>query len=139
MPLTPKPRKPRRSAKPKKLANLRQRYLTRTKNKASPEAEFQGWLIELCDELEIEICHYYDSRTCTTRGFPDCVITDGTHLLVLELKSAVGKPGINQPWWIQAFKNAGVEAWFAKPIDKPRIEKILRSWKSVSGVKSDND
>ena len=89
------------------------------------EAVFQEKVIALCHSHNYKCFHIGDSRTVTERGFPDCVITNGLRMLILELKSDVGEFGENQAWWLDSFRNAGVSAAMVRPASYESIHEWL--------------
>jgi hypothetical protein len=49
-------------------------------------------------------------------GFPDLVMTKGSRLLVVELKADnAARVPVEQIAWLQAFRDAGAEAWIWRP------------------------
>jgi hypothetical protein len=74
-----------------------------------------GWLIY----------HTYDSRK-SEPGFPDTVMTDGTSLLIYELKDNHRKPTHEQETWLNLLAHTGkVECGIWRPRDLPAITERL--------------
>jgi hypothetical protein len=78
-------------------------------------AKRYGWLLY----------HTHDSRN-SEAGFPDCVLTNGTRVFWVELKSATGKMTEEQALWIEMLRHAGQEVFIWRPADRPNIEALLR-------------
>ncbi len=69
--------------------------------------------------------HTYDSRKSET-GFPDLVLTNGTNLLMYELKTNTGKPTPEQDRWLNLLAHTGlVECGIWRPRDFPQITERL--------------
>lgn len=61
--------------------------------------------------------HTHDSRR-SEGGFPDLVLTDGTSLLMYELKTNTGKPTMEQERWLSLLTRTGkVECGIWRPRD----------------------
>lgn len=59
------------------------------------------------------------------RGFPDLILLRGNVIHAWELKTGRGKPTAEQEDWLQAFRDAGVDAKIVRPQDWPAIEAAL--------------
>lgn len=58
------------------------------------------------------------------KGFPDLVLVRD-RIVIAELKSATGRPSIEQVEWIAVLKRAGVETYIWRPGSWPEIEATL--------------
>jgi hypothetical protein len=76
-----------------------------------------GWLLY----------HTYDSRK-SEPGFPDTCLTNGTDILLYELKDNVRKPTREQEQWLNMLAHTGkVECGIWRPRDWPTIvERLTR-------------
>ena len=59
-------------------------------------------------------------------GFPDCVLIKPGRVIFAELKAAKGKVTPEQEVWLQAAKNAGIEAYCWRPSMIEEIEGVLK-------------
>jgi len=64
--------------------------------------------------------HTHDSRR-SPEGFPDLVLTNGTSVLFVELKTATGKLTAAQARWLTLLEHAGQECAVWRPSDWPAI------------------
>lgn len=93
------------------------------------ERDFQRMIIELATLLRYSVYHVYDSRMCTTAGFPDlCLLRESPPRYVMaELKSDRGRVTLVQQRWIDGLKASGVEAYIWRPAMWETIVEILRA------------
>ena len=86
-----------------------------------PEALLLAHVRQLAKTYAWELYHTYRS-TKSEPGFPDVVLTDGTSLLMMELKTNTGKPTADQARWLSLLAHTGqVECGIWRPRDMPRI------------------
>lgn len=99
------------------------------------EGEFQESIIQLAKLHGWLIAHFRPARTASGwrtpvsadgAGFPDLILTRNGKLLVVELKSKMGKLSAAQERWLEAFRqveNIGVYVW--RPGDTEEIIRVL--------------
>jgi len=95
------------------------------------EADFQQRIIDLA---QFRGWHVYHARPARTEkgwrtpgqgnhGLPDLVLARSGAVILAELKSAKGKPTIDQLSWLAA---AGPHGYLWRPADWPAIVEVLR-------------
>lgn len=102
------------------------------------EKEFQRSVDELAKALGFELrYHTFDSRR-SAKGFPDLVLvsTDRARVVLLELKSEIGKLTFEQRFWLEALTLCGLEAYAVWPRDFDAIVKGLQTadWSGLQGA-----
>src|SRR5258706_10722087 len=88
------------------------------------EREWQAQVVQLARTLGWDhIYHTHDSRS-SEPGFPDLVLVR-ERVVYLELKTDTGKLSAAQEGWIAALVRARAEVYVCRPMDLPRLAKIL--------------
>lgn len=80
-------------------------------------AEVFGWL------------YYHTHRSqYSPSGYPDCTMIRGNRLVICELKVGKNQPSPEQAEWLEAFAEAGAEAylWRESDDDWAEIQEVLR-------------
>lgn len=80
-----------------------------TKQPVMTEAQMQKGLIAAAKSLGYK-CYHTQYSIGSERGFPDLHIVGHGKQFVFELKGPRGRPGPHQEEWIQAYREAGVQA-----------------------------
>ncbi len=92
------------------------------------EADFQRQIIELAELMGWQWFHAWDMIK-NTPGFPDLVLLhpEWHRVAFWELKSAIGKPTLDQERWIYALQrvHGQIDAAFLRPADWDRVEAYL--------------
>ncbi len=91
------------------------------------EADFQSQVLQLAGLLRWRRAHFRPGlnrrgewQTAVQgdgAGFPDLILVRGDRLLAVELKSELGKTTPEQATWLEAFAQAGIEAYVWRPSD----------------------
>ena len=98
------------------------------------ESAFQKHVIALAKHHAWRVAHFRPARTskgwrtavsADGAGFPDLILTRGTRLIAAELKRKGGKLTDLQDQWLNAFTDAGAEAYLWTPDDIEDIENVL--------------
>ena len=94
--------------------------------KAMTEADLQSSVKQLAELRGWLHFHVFDSRRCEP-GWPDSVMLRGPRIVVAELKREGRKPEPTQRLWLDAFEEAGAEAYHWQPSDwfSRRIDEVL--------------
>lgn len=88
----------------------------------TPEGVLLAEIRKLAHPLGWQSYHTHDSRRSES-GFPDLILTDGTSLLMYELKTNTGKPTEAQQMWLNLLEHTGkVECGIWRP----------RQWADIS-------
>jgi VRR-NUC domain len=91
----------------------------------TPEGSLLARVRRLATENGWLTFHTYDSRR-SEYGFPDLVCTDGTAVLMYELKTNTGKLTPEQQRWLSLLEHTGkVECGVWRPRDWPQISARL--------------
>jgi hypothetical protein len=86
-----------------------------------PEAVLLSQIRAQAKQTGWKLYHTYRS-TRSEEGFPDLVLTDGTSILIYELKTNTGKPTAAQAQWLALLAQTGqVETGLWRPRDLPQI------------------
>jgi hypothetical protein len=92
---------------------------------ATPEGELLHAIRRMAHPLGWSSYHTHDSRKSES-GFPDLVLTDGTSLLMYELKTNTGKPTEEQATWLHLLAHTGkVECGIWRPSQWAEISERL--------------
>lgn len=101
---------------------------------AVSEAELQEQVIELARLLRWRVAHFRPAMTKhgwrtpvagDGKGFPDLVLVRD-RVVVVELKSEVGRVSDDQAEWLGAFEAAGVLALVVRPSSFDELVAVLR-------------
>ena len=95
------------------------------------EAEFQRAVIDTAKAFRWKVAHYRPAKTDKGwrtpleghAGCPDLILARNGHVLLVELKSAAGKPTPSQAAWLQ---EAGSNGRLWRPKDWPQIVTTLQ-------------
>jgi hypothetical protein len=91
----------------------------------APEGVLLARVRQLAKMYAWELYHTYRS-TRSEPGFPDTVLTDGTDVLMMELKTNTGKATAEQSRWLSLLAHTGkVECGIWRPRDALAIEARL--------------
>ena len=92
------------------------------------EADFQKRVEELAEQHGWLFHHCHEPRKCAGGGgFPDLIIVGHGRALAAELKSASGKPSVEQTRWLIEWQKAGFAAYVWQPDDWDDIRTILET------------
>ncbi|MHA7292612.1 VRR-NUC domain-containing protein [Arthrobacter sp. HLT1-21] len=93
------------------------------------EAQLQGKIVQLAEELGWLVYHTHDSRR-SQKGWPDLVLLHPVRneFMIWELKSAKGYPTKHQKIWLAALAAVGITVGIRKPEDwaSEQIQRELR-------------
>lgn len=98
-----------------------------------PEASFTRQVLKVALQYGWRRAHFRPAmtkdgwRTAVSgdaKGFPDLLMLRANRLVVAELK-VKARPTPEQKLWMQAFAQAGVEAYWWKPADWDEIHEVL--------------
>ena len=90
-----------------------------------PEAALLATIRQLAKQYGWQCYHTHDSRRSES-GYPDITLTDGTSVLVYELKTNTGKLTQEQLHWLSLLAHTGkVECGIWRPRDLPAIRARL--------------
>ena len=94
------------------------------RSRAMPEAELLANVIDAAERFGWLWHHNYDSRRSRGKGLPDlflarkaAMIATPSELLVVELKTAIGRTSRHQDAWLDHFRSAGIEVATWRPAD----------------------
>ena len=98
------------------------------------EADFTRQVLQLAKHCGWRSAHFRPGRTAKGwrtavqgdgAGFPDLILIRGGLLIVVELKVGKNKPTEEQRAWLEAFREAAVNAFVWTPKDWPEIKETL--------------
>ena len=98
----------------------------RTLDTSISEKDLQDAVIAYMRQVGWLVAHFRPARTiegwrtpvaADGEGFPDVIALRGNRELVIEFKSATGKPMPKQRAWMAAFEQAGVDTYLWRPSD----------------------
>ena len=89
------------------------------------EKQFQADVIRHAKRQAWKCYHTHDSRR-SAAGFPDLVLIRNGKLMVVELKTDVGRVSAEQATWLELFAECGVPAMTWRPKDWPEIVEKLQ-------------
>jgi hypothetical protein len=96
------------------------------------EQQLLDCVCDLCDVFHLRYCHFRTARTVRgwvtaiqgNKGFPDLVVAGARGVMYRELKSATGKPTLDQREWLALLGGA---VWRPDDWLSGRIERELRA------------
>lgn len=94
-------------------------------NTAITEAEFAGWLEDLCGVYKWAYYHTWRSDH-SVGGWPDYCLCKPPRILFVEVKSEKGKITSAQQAWITMLQECGLEVYVWRPSQRNDIEEILK-------------
>lgn len=111
-------------------AKARQRELALPLELQVSERAFQRWVTDYAEWRHWLWFHDMDSRR-NKAGLPDLILVRGGRLVLVELKTELGRLRASQRDWLAALKSVeeraqgAVEVYVWRPSDRPSIERIL--------------
>lgn len=83
------------------------------------EAAFQRMVKGLAEGLQYEVLHFNDSRTATSAGWVDLVIThkNTLYMIFVELKTEIGRVSQAQEFYHDALRLGGHRVYVWRPSD----------------------
>jgi hypothetical protein len=88
------------------------------------EKEFMARVVALAKRNGWLTYHTFQSRK-SEAGFPDLVLCRGPRALVVELKTRTGCTTAAQDRWLEALRDAALDARVWRPRDWPEIVEVL--------------
>ncbi len=89
------------------------------------ERDFLEQVRHLAKQFQWFCYHTHDSRR-SEPGFPDLVLCKPPELIVVELKTAVGRVTPAQKQWLEGLSGCGIETYLWRPQDMAYIIERLR-------------